>query len=54
MSHYDNGQTGLNDWSAVRVTVGKRWVYGMIERELVLIRNTRNHIQTKLQSKTQF
>ena len=33
MNHYDNGQTVLNDWTAVRVTVGKGWVYGMTERE---------------------
>ena len=32
MNHYDNGQTVLNDWTAVRVTVGKGWVYGMTER----------------------
>ena len=33
MSHYDNGQIVLNDWTAVRVTVGKGGVYGMTERE---------------------
>ena len=33
MNHYDNGQIVLNDWTAVRVTVGKGWVYGMTERE---------------------
>ena len=33
MNHYDNGQTVLNDWTAVRVTVGKGWVDGMTERE---------------------
>jgi len=33
MKHYDNGQTVLNDWTAVRVTVGKGWVYGMTEGE---------------------
>ena len=33
MNHYDNGQTVLNDWTAVRVTVGYGWVYGMTERE---------------------
>ena len=33
MNHYDNGQTVLNDWTAVIVTVGKGWVYGMTERE---------------------
>ena len=34
MKHYDKGQTVLNDWTAVRVTVGKEWVYGMTEREV--------------------
>ena len=33
MNHNDNGQTVLNDWTAVRVNVGKLWVYGMTERE---------------------
>ena len=33
MNHYDNGQTVLNDWTAVRVTVGQGWVYGMTDRE---------------------
>ena len=28
-----NGQIVLNDWTAVRVTIGKRGVYGMTERE---------------------
>ena len=33
MNHFDNGQTVLNDWAAVRVTVCKGWVYGMTESE---------------------
>ena len=33
MNHYGNGQIVLNDWTAVRVTVGKEGVYGMTERE---------------------
>ena len=33
MNHYDNGQIVLNDWTALRVTVGKGWVYGMTERK---------------------
>jgi len=33
MIHFDNGQTVLSDWTAVRVTEGKGWVYGMTERE---------------------
>ena len=33
MNHYDNGQTVLNEWTTVRVIVGKGWVYGMTERE---------------------
>ena len=34
MNHYGNGQIVglLNDWTAVRVTVGKEGVYGMTER----------------------
>ena len=31
MNHYGNGRIVLNDWTAVRVTVGL--VYGMTERE---------------------
>ena len=34
MNHYDNGQTVLNDWTAVRVTVGKGYVYGMKIRHI--------------------
>ena len=33
MNHYDNGPIVLNDWTAVKVTVGEGWVYGMTERE---------------------
>ena len=33
MNHYDNGQIVLDDWTAVRVTVGKGGVYAMTERE---------------------
>ena len=32
-NNYGNGQIVLNDWTAVRETVGKGWVYGMTERE---------------------
>ena len=33
MNHYDIGQTVINDLIAVRLTVGKGWVYGMTERK---------------------
>ena len=33
MNHCGNGQIVLNDWAAVRITVGKGGVYGMTERE---------------------
>ena len=33
MNHYDNGHIVLNDWTTVRVTVGKGGVYGMTGRE---------------------
>jgi len=33
MNHYDNGQLVLNDWTAVRLTVGKGGVNCMTERE---------------------
>ena len=33
MNHYDNEQIVLNDWTAVRVTIGKVGVYVMTERE---------------------
>ena len=32
MNHYGNGYIVLYDWTAIRVTVGKGWVYGMTER----------------------
>ena len=33
MNHFENGQTVLNEWTAVRVAVVKGWVYGVTERE---------------------
>ena len=33
MNHYGNGQIVLNEWTAVRIPVGKGGVYGMTERE---------------------
>ena len=33
MNQYGIGQIVLNDWIAVRVTVGKGGVYGIIEKE---------------------
>jgi len=33
MNHFGNGQILLNEWTSVRVTVGKGGVNGMTERE---------------------
>ena len=48
MNNYGNGQIILNDWTAVRVTVEKGWVYGMTERVTPLFPSPTPNVTTNI------